>query len=389
MAKKVAPKRAQSTPSARAAEKTHTVVSSEALPRRTLEEALRVATVIRDTYAGKQTSWPEIASALGVSEKNPMNRYPLWSAVAYGLVLKHDDNTYSLGETGRKILAPTYDGEREEGIKKALFTPSVLSRFYTDYNGSTIPSDELFPNVLETRYEVPRERTKEAIGILKDNAKYAGALITRDGREILAFSDAAFPLPPNPQRQPSPAVETGEAPVPASLSAADQEDWDTVCFVITPIGSEDSVERKHSDAVLKHLLGPVLEPAGLRAVRADKITKPGIITKQVIEYIAFSKLCIADLSFNNPNAFYELGVRHALKLSTIQIIRKGDKILFDVSQGRTIIVDTSDPYTIMDRFEAGRNELREHVAAITKGAEKQDDNPIDLFLPGLKVTIPK
>jgi hypothetical protein len=131
MAKKVAPKRAQSTPSARAAEKTHTVVSSEALPRRTLEEALRVATVIRDTYAGKQTSWPEIASALGVSEKNPMNRYPLWSAVAYGLVLKHDDNTYSLGETGRKILAPTYDGEREEGIKKALFTPSVLSRFYT------------------------------------------------------------------------------------------------------------------------------------------------------------------------------------------------------------------------------------------------------------------
>jgi hypothetical protein len=110
---------------------------------------LRIATVIRDTYAGEQTSWSEIAGALGVSERNPVNRYPLWSAVAYGLVLKHDDNTYSLGETGRKILAPTYDGEREEGIKKALFTPSVLSRFYTDYNGSTIPSDDLFPNVLE------------------------------------------------------------------------------------------------------------------------------------------------------------------------------------------------------------------------------------------------
>jgi len=71
------------------------------------------------------------------------------------------------------------------------------------------------------------------------------------------------------------------------------------------------------------------------------------------------------------------------------VIRKGDKIPFDVSQGRTITVDTSDPYTIMDRFEAGRNELREHVGAFTRGAEKQDDNPIDLFLPGLKITIPK
>src|SRR5262252_10203712 len=118
-----------------------TQISSEDLPRRTLEEALRVAQVIRDNYAGKPTSWEEIASALGVSPKSNPNRYPLWSATAYGIIIKHEDHTYSLAETGRKILAPTYEGEKEEGIKKALFTPSVLSRFYTDYNGSSLPSD--------------------------------------------------------------------------------------------------------------------------------------------------------------------------------------------------------------------------------------------------------
>ncbi len=53
-------------------------------------------------------------------------------------MLKNDNNTYSLSETGRRILAPTYEGEKEEGIKKALFIPSVLSRFYTDYDGSPI-----------------------------------------------------------------------------------------------------------------------------------------------------------------------------------------------------------------------------------------------------------
>jgi len=144
-----------------------TQISSEDLPRRTLEEALRVAQVIRDNYAGKATSWKEIAGALGVSPTSSPNRYPLWSGTAYGIVIKHGDNTYSLAETGRKILAPTYEGEKEEGVKKALFTPSVLSRFYTDYNGSTLPSDELFPNVLETRYQIPRERTDKVIAIIK------------------------------------------------------------------------------------------------------------------------------------------------------------------------------------------------------------------------------
>ena len=366
-----------------------TVVSSEALPRRTLEDSLRIAQVIRDTYAGKATSWSELAKALGVSAKNPVNRYPLWSATAYGIILKAENNTYTLGETGRKILAPTYEGEKEEGIKKALFTPSVLSRFYTDYNGSPLPSADLFPNVLETRYGVPRNRTAEAMEILKENARFAGALVMRpDGKEALEFSDVAFPV----VKRRAPAPSDGEhldatQPDEDTEPLVGETDWTKVCFVITPIGNENSDQRKHSDTILKHLLEPVVREFGIDAVRADKIAKPGIITKQVIEYIAYSRLCVADLSFSNPNAFYELGVRQAFKLSTIQIIRKGDAIPFDVSQGRTIIIDTSDPYTIMDRFEAARKELKEHVSAITGGVEKQEENPISLFLPSLKVTI--
>jgi hypothetical protein len=369
------------------------VISSEELPRRTLEEALRVAQVIRDTYAGKAASWPEIASALGVSPKSPPNRYPLWSAVAYGIVIKNENNTYSLGETGRKILAPTYEGEKEEGIKKALFTPSVLSRFFTDYNGSSLPSEELLPNVLETRYQIPRERTREAIENIKKNAQFAGALRESEGGKVqLRFSDTAFPLnapEATPWEPPTENGEEHEVAEPASLPGVLGASFENVCFVITPIGNDDSDERKHADTVLRHLIEPVLREMRISAVRSDRIAKPGIITKQIIEYIAYSRICVADLSFNNPNAFYELGVRHALKLSTIQIIRKGDRIPFDVSQGRTIIIDTSDPYTIMDRFEAARKELNEHFSSILKGGETPQDNPISLFLPGLKIGLPK
>src|SRR5208282_2293561 len=80
-------------------------------------------------------------------------------------------------------------------------------------------------------------------------------------------------------------------------------DWDKIVFVITPIGEEGSEVRKHSDMVLKHLLDPVLEGFKMQAVRADKIEKSGLITKQVFEHLAYSRLCVADLSFNNPNAF--------------------------------------------------------------------------------------
>ena len=78
-------------------------------------------------------------------------------------------------------------------------------------------------------------------------------------------------------------------------------------------------------------------------------------------------------------------------LPTIQIIRKGDKIPFDVSQGRTITVDLSDIYTIMDRIESARKELIEHIRNYLDPSEKtrNDDNPVSVYLPGLQVRIPK
>lgn len=173
-----------------------------------------------------------------------------------------------------------------------------------------------------------------------------------------------------------------------SQGAASAE-WDKLCFYVTPIGDEGTDVRRHADMMLKHLIEPVVSAVGLKTIRADKIEKSGLITQQVLEHLAYSRLCIADLSFGNPNAFYELGVRHMCLSPTIQVIRKGDKIPFDVSQGRTITVDTSDVYTVMDKFESARKELAEHVK--TALSEKRDappeDNPIAIYLPGTKTQI--
>src|SRR5947199_40675 len=77
---------------------------------------------------------------------------------------------------------------------------------------------------------------------------------------------------------------------------------------IGPAGSE---MRKHSDLILVSLVEPALAEIGLTVIRADGIEKPGVITQQVIEHVAKARLVIADLSFHNPNVFYELSLRHA------------------------------------------------------------------------------
>jgi hypothetical protein len=183
------------------------------------------------------------------------------------------------------------------------------------------------------------------------------------------------------------AGQTAESP--PSDEASEETEWSNTCFYITPIGDDGTDIRRHADMMLKHLVEPALSKTGLKVVRADKIERSGLITQQILQHLVLSRLCIVDLSFNNPNVFYELGVRHTCKLPTIQVVRKGDKIPFDVSQGRTILVDTGDIYSIMDRFESARRELLEHVQGVLNPApnDESEVNPLAIYLPNLKVSI--
>lgn len=112
------------------------------------------------------------------------------------------------------------------------------------------------------------------------------------------------------------------------------------CFVISPIGEEESKIRKDADLVLKHIIRPPVEGAGFTIIRADQIEKTGLITNQIIEHVIESELVVADLSGKNPNVFYELALRHAVRKPLIQLIRRGEELPFDVAAMRTIPYDT-------------------------------------------------
>lgn len=360
-------------------------VSADQLPRRSLEQALRVARAMRETLAGGPATWEDIASAMEI-KPSPQNKYFLWSAQAYNLVTRDENNKYSLSELGRKILAPATPTEGIEATVQAVMTPVILSRFFTDYNGSPFPAEEHIGNILERRYGVPRERIDEAKVLIKENGQFAGVLEQHVGGSQIVKLDPQSTGIPRPESQ---EPMQGVTPSATYESDAPAISLEKTCFVITPIGEDDSEQRRHANMVLKSVIEPVMLELGLTARRADQIERSGLITRQIFEYLAKARICVADLSFNNPNAFYELGIRHMCKLPTVQIIRKGDKIPFDVSQGRTIKIDMTDVYSVMDSVESAKKELLQHIKHCLSNEYKGEDNPVNTYLPGVEVRVPK
>ena len=145
------------------------------------------------------------------------------------------------------------------------------------------------------------------------------------------------------------------------------------CFVIGPIGDEGSEVRTKADWLLQGIVKPVLEadPFNYVVKRSDDISEPGLITDQVISCVINDDLVIADLTGRNPNAFYELAIRHMAEGRTIHMVEKGEGLPFDIKDYRAIVyklVDHSD-------LERAKKELAEQVTAVEKPDYKAE-NPI-------------
>lgn len=138
------------------------------------------------------------------------------------------------------------------------------------------------------------------------------------------------------------------------------------CFFIGPIGEDDTPIRDWSDQVLKYIVTPVVtELEYENPKRSDLIARTGSISFEIMKRLVEDTLVIADLTEGNPNVFYELAIRHALQKPVVHLIRKGDKIPFDVRDIRVITVRIDD----LREAESARQELKSQiVSAESEGA---------------------
>src|ERR1700755_2006407 len=112
------------------------------------------------------------------------------------------------------------------------------------------------------------------------------------------------------------------------------------CFVIMGFGQKVDFETGRKldlDATYHNLIKPAVEESGFECTRADDIAHSGVIDAPMYEQILKADLVVADVSTANATAFYELGVRHALR-RRFTIIISEDKFTYPFDTGRNAML---------------------------------------------------
>jgi hypothetical protein len=364
-------------------------------PAAAFEEAMALANAIQKHAAGQKVRRLTLFDNMGKSPDSGTSRQLIVNSNKYGLT-KGSYASEHLELSPEGALATGADVTPREKLaarfKLAIEGIAPFKALYDSLKGNRLPAASVLEDTAK-EHDVPAADAKECVELFIVNAKFLGILKPIAGAErIIPLEQAMEGLPAAESSESGDGV-SGRVAKSSGLSerrasgpnpGPDVDGWNSICFYISPIGEADSEHRKHADLFLGSIVEPALEEFGLKVVRADRIGKPGMITAQIIEHVLKARLVIADLSFHNPNVFYELCLRHVSRLPTVQIIRMSDKIPFDLDQFRTIQIDTSTIYSMVPNLQTYKAEIATQVRTALQDPDSTD-NPVTTYYPNLKI----
>jgi tetratricopeptide (TPR) repeat protein len=158
-------------------------------------------------------------------------------------------------------------------------------------------------------------------------------------------------------------------------------------FVAMPFGTKPGPDGKPIDfnRVYVEYIKPALEDAGLEVFRADEETRAGDIRSDMFQELLISDLVIADLSIDNPNVWYELGVRHALRARGIVLIQAPrDKQPFDIYTDRKLHYSLKEGAPDPETLERDKTALAEMAKATLQSWHGRKISPVFNLLPNLE-----
>jgi hypothetical protein len=353
-------------------------------PASSFDEPLQFAKEILAFGSGQPVRRLTFFDHIGKSPESGPSRQLITNANKYGLITGgYQADVLSLTAEGAKAADDSLSPRELVRARAKLAIEDIPSfkGLYDGLIGNKLPAKAALIDRIQ-EFGVSEDAAEEGVDTFIVNLRFVGLLRTLSGAERIVSVDHLLDSLPAIGGE---TFKTVAPPKEGAQSHDEKTDFDKTCFYITPIGSEGSDQRKHSDLFMGSLVEPALESFGLKVIRADGIDKPGVITRQVIEYILRSKIVIADLSFHNPNVFYELALRHATRLPIVQIMRRSEFVPFDVNQMRTVQIDTTDIYSLVPKIDLYRSEIANQVRRALENAESVD-TPISVYFPSLKTS---
>jgi len=177
----------------------------------------------------------------------------------------------------------------------------------------------------------------------------------------------------------------------AALAAAIRCQRDAMrphAFVAMPFGTKPAPDGTPIDfnRVYEDLIRPALAAAGCEPFRADQEQRAGNIRADMFQELLVADLVVADLTLDNPNVWYELGVRHALRARGVVLIQgPRPSQPFDTYTDRKLVYGLTrkgalDPKRLRDDLRA----LTEMVKTTLQSSTRRKVSPVYQLLPHLE-----
>ena len=146
-------------------------------------------------------------------------------------------------------------------------------------------------------------------------------------------------------------------------------------FIIRPFGVKKGI---NFDRVESELITPALVRHGIVGRTTGDSLRQGNIRTEVFQRLITADMVIVDISISNANVFYELGIRHALRMKRTFFISCGllvEEIPFDLKTDRYFSYDPQNPGGALDKLTMG---LRQTLMS------QEKDSPVFQLLPYLE-----
>ncbi len=160
-------------------------------------------------------------------------------------------------------------------------------------------------------------------------------------------------------------------------------------FVAMPFGTKpgpkDLGQLIDFNRVYTEYIQPALQSAGFEPFRADQEIRAGDIRADMFQELLVADLVIADLTIDNPNVWYELGVRHALRARGVVIICGGNvTTAFDLYTDRKLRYGLKDGAPDPAQLEEDKRRLAEMVKATMESWHGRKVSPVYNLMPNLQ-----